>query len=311
MFEARLVQGSLLKKVLESIKDLVTDANFDCSGNGFALQAMDSSHVSLVALLLRADGFEHYRCDRNMTMGMNLSNMVRATENRTSDLSGKRRCLKVGTPGEIREGAATTRRDRLRRLPGAPTSPRTSPTIESHRTRAEPGLLPPPNPPRPSQSKMLKCAGNEDIITMKADDTGDVVTFMFESPGTFPTLLPSPAPSSTSETTCRMPPAVPSPACASTAACARAFPAARSRATFPTFSNSARRSCPQKPNPGLRRRRRAARPRRSTLTARPPAALFFFFFESQTRTRSLISSSSSWTSTLSTSASPTPSTPPP
>ena len=58
---------------------------------------------------------------------------------------------------------------------------------------------------------MLKCAGNEDIITMKADDTGDVVTFMFESPGTFPTLLPSPAPSSTSETTCRMPPAVPSP----------------------------------------------------------------------------------------------------
>lgn len=33
------------------------------------------------------------------------------------------------------------------------------------------------------QSKMLKCAGNDDIITMKADDAGDVVTFMFESPG--------------------------------------------------------------------------------------------------------------------------------
>jgi|TARA_B110000259_G_scaffold36670_1_gene41419 hypothetical protein len=31
---------------------------------------------------------------------------------------------------------------------------------------------------------MLKCADNEDIITMKADDAGDVVTFMFESPGT-------------------------------------------------------------------------------------------------------------------------------
>ena len=36
------------------------------------------------------------------------------------------------------------------------------------------------------QSKMLKCADNEDIITMKADDAGDVVTFMFESPGTSP-----------------------------------------------------------------------------------------------------------------------------
>lgn len=78
MFEARLSQGSLLKKVLESIKDLVTDANFDCAPTGFSLQAMDSSHVSLVALLLRSDGFEHYRCDRPLSMGMNLANMVRA-----------------------------------------------------------------------------------------------------------------------------------------------------------------------------------------------------------------------------------------
>merc|ERR1712216_786999 len=100
MFEARLIQGSLLKKVLESIKDLVTDANFDCSPTGFSLQAMDSSHVALVALTLRAEGFEQYRCDRTLSMGMNLANM----------------------------------------------------------------------------SKMLKCAGNDDIITMKAEDEahGDV-----------------------------------------------------------------------------------------------------------------------------------------
>ena len=64
--------------MLESIKDLVTDANFDCAPTGFSLQAMDSSHVSLVALLLRSDGFEHYRCDRSLSMGMNLLNMVRS-----------------------------------------------------------------------------------------------------------------------------------------------------------------------------------------------------------------------------------------
>ena len=29
---------------------------------------------------------------------------------------------------------------------------------------------------------MLKCADNDDTITMKADDAGDVVTFMFENP---------------------------------------------------------------------------------------------------------------------------------
>nr|GEV17996.1 proliferating cell nuclear antigen [Tanacetum cinerariifolium] len=68
MLELRLVQGSLLKKVMESIKDLVNDANFDCSATGFSLQAMDSSHVALVSLLLRSEGFEHYRCDRNMNL---------------------------------------------------------------------------------------------------------------------------------------------------------------------------------------------------------------------------------------------------
>mmetsp|Transcript_21779 Transcript_21779/g.60538 ORF Transcript_21779/g.60538 Transcript_21779/m.60538 type:complete len:263 (-) Transcript_21779:79-867(-) len=106
MFEARLVQGQLLKKVLESVKELVTDANFDCTPTAFSLQAMDSSHVSLVSLQLRSDGFEHYRCDRAFSMGLNLVNMA----------------------------------------------------------------------------KMLKCAGNDDIITMKAEDQGDTVTFMFESP---------------------------------------------------------------------------------------------------------------------------------
>ncbi|KMS95752.1 hypothetical protein BVRB_005250 [Beta vulgaris subsp. vulgaris] len=41
MLELLLVQGRLLKKVLDSIKDLVTDANFDCSVTGFSLQAID------------------------------------------------------------------------------------------------------------------------------------------------------------------------------------------------------------------------------------------------------------------------------
>lgn len=69
MFEARLTQGGLLKKVIEAIKDLVTDANFDCTKTEFNLQAMDSSHVSLVALTLKNDGFEHYRCDKPISMG--------------------------------------------------------------------------------------------------------------------------------------------------------------------------------------------------------------------------------------------------
>ena len=30
--------------------------------------------------------------------------------------------------------------------------------------------------------RISQCAGNEDIITMKAEDAGDTVSFMFESP---------------------------------------------------------------------------------------------------------------------------------
>jgi proliferating cell nuclear antigen len=56
-------------QVIEAIKDLIEDANFDCNASGFSLQAMDSSHVSLVCLNLRADGFEHFRCDRTLSMG--------------------------------------------------------------------------------------------------------------------------------------------------------------------------------------------------------------------------------------------------
>ena len=77
MFEARLDQGDLLEKIIESIRGLVTDANFDCSATGIGLQAVDSSHVSMVALLLRADGFQHYRCHRGLSTGMNLANFAK------------------------------------------------------------------------------------------------------------------------------------------------------------------------------------------------------------------------------------------
>lgn len=105
MFEARLVQSSILRKILEAIKELLNEATFDCSDSGIQLQAMDNSHVSLVSLNLRSDGFDKYRCDRNLSMGINLTSML----------------------------------------------------------------------------KIMKCAGNDDVLTIKAQDNADTVMFMFES----------------------------------------------------------------------------------------------------------------------------------
>ena len=69
MFEARLVQGHVLKKVLDAIKDLLDQASWDCDEDGLHLQAMDSSHVTLVSIMLRSDGFDRFRCDHSFCMG--------------------------------------------------------------------------------------------------------------------------------------------------------------------------------------------------------------------------------------------------
>ena len=66
---------------------------------------MDQSHVSLCALLLRVDAFDHYRCDKAFSMGVNTSNF----------------------------------------------------------------------------SKLLKCSGNEDIVTLKSEEDGDMLSMTFEA----------------------------------------------------------------------------------------------------------------------------------
>lgn len=75
MFEARLIDGHILKNLIESIKDLVNDANLDCSEEDISIQCMDSSHVSLVSVSLNAQAFEHFRCDRPLSLGFNTGNL--------------------------------------------------------------------------------------------------------------------------------------------------------------------------------------------------------------------------------------------
>eukprot|EP01038_Epipyxis_sp_PR26KG_P008201 gene8201-11093_t len=105
MFESRILQGSILKKIIEAIRELVVDANFDCNERGISLQAMDSSHVSLCALVLKSEGFDFFRCDKPFAMGINTPNLA----------------------------------------------------------------------------KILKCAGNEDVITLKCEEASDNLKLVFET----------------------------------------------------------------------------------------------------------------------------------
>ncbi|GAA5880176.1 hypothetical protein JCM16303_001240 [Sporobolomyces ruberrimus] len=105
MLEAKLDQAELLKKILDAVKELVTDANFDCTDEGIKLQAMDNSHVALVSLNLAKSGFQEYRCDRDMSLGMSLTSL----------------------------------------------------------------------------QKIIKCAGNNDMVTLRADESVDVLALLFEA----------------------------------------------------------------------------------------------------------------------------------
>merc|ERR1719493_167761 len=73
--EAHLQQAVLLKKVVDAMKDLCKDANFDCSEKGLQVQSMDSSHVALVSLLLRESAFSEFKCDRPTSLGMNVDSL--------------------------------------------------------------------------------------------------------------------------------------------------------------------------------------------------------------------------------------------
>ena len=77
MFEARLVQGRLLKTVLETVKDLMMVATLDCTEEGIQLQAMDNWHVSLLTVNIRADSFDKFRCDRTISVSVNLVKMYK------------------------------------------------------------------------------------------------------------------------------------------------------------------------------------------------------------------------------------------
>jgi len=72
-----LQQSVLLKKVVDAMKDLCKDVNFDCSEKGIQVQSMDSSHVALVSLLLRESAFSEFKCERPTSLGMNVDSLAK------------------------------------------------------------------------------------------------------------------------------------------------------------------------------------------------------------------------------------------
>ena len=77
MFEARFANATLLKRILDAIKDLVQDVNLLCTEDGIELQSMDAAHVALINFTILAEACSLYTCDEQVTLGINVINLTK------------------------------------------------------------------------------------------------------------------------------------------------------------------------------------------------------------------------------------------
>lgn len=75
MFSCELSEGIVLKKIIDAIKDVVNQVTLEITPEGMGFQAMDMSHVALVALSLKADEFTSYKTHKNHSLGIKLQSL--------------------------------------------------------------------------------------------------------------------------------------------------------------------------------------------------------------------------------------------
>ena len=77
VFEFRTVQSGAFRVLIEALKEILTDANFQIDNTGIKLMAMDPTHTILVHLKLHAGQFEYYKCLKTMIIGLNMLNLFK------------------------------------------------------------------------------------------------------------------------------------------------------------------------------------------------------------------------------------------
>jgi proliferating cell nuclear antigen len=77
ILEIKTVQASAFRILVEALKEILTDANFECDETGIKMIAMDSSRTVLVHLKLQADKFESYMCKERRVLGISMINLFR------------------------------------------------------------------------------------------------------------------------------------------------------------------------------------------------------------------------------------------
>lgn len=77
LFHIRTVQGSVMKSLMDVLKEILHDVSITFDPTGIKISAMDGAKVSLVHMKLNAESFEEYKCDNSYELGINVSNMFK------------------------------------------------------------------------------------------------------------------------------------------------------------------------------------------------------------------------------------------
>lgn len=77
MIELKTQKISDFKTFLESIKELSIECNINFTDTGMNINCMDGSHVSYAYLFLSSKWFDDYKCIQNVTIGINIDNILK------------------------------------------------------------------------------------------------------------------------------------------------------------------------------------------------------------------------------------------
>lgn len=69
------LEADTFKKIVDAVKEIVTETNITVNENGLEIQAMDHSHVALVQVKIEKDKFLAFKCVKNRELGINLLNL--------------------------------------------------------------------------------------------------------------------------------------------------------------------------------------------------------------------------------------------
>lgn len=72
ILELKTFQATTFKQVVDALKEILVDVNFEFDQDGLKILAMNTSHIVLIFAKMDADKFEYYKCLKHKYVGLNM-----------------------------------------------------------------------------------------------------------------------------------------------------------------------------------------------------------------------------------------------